>query len=136
MTSAFGEIRLAEPADIGQLDTLSSMRFEAWWLDEATVHVAELHGAIVGYVATTDDFFGRPFIASLFVGDLYRRRGAGSALVTVATTERDGERVFTSTNRSNTSMQRLLHRLDWRPCGIVDGIDEGDPELFYYYDPD
>jgi hypothetical protein len=28
-------------------------------------------------------------------------------------------------------MQRLLARLGWRSVGIVYGLDEGDPELFY-----
>ena len=28
-------------------------------------------------------------------------------------------------------MQRLLARLAWRSVGIVYGLDEGDPELFY-----
>jgi hypothetical protein len=28
-------------------------------------------------------------------------------------------------------MQRLLARLGWSSVGIVYGLDEGDPELFY-----
>jgi len=45
--------------------------------------------------------------------------------------QRDTAKLFTSTNLSNQPMQRLLARLGWRSVGIVYGLDEGDPELFY-----
>ncbi len=28
-------------------------------------------------------------------------------------------------------MQQLLLKSGWRPAGLVHGLDEGDPELFY-----
>jgi len=37
----------------------------------------------------------------------------------------------TSTNLSNQPMKRLLARLGWRSVGVVCGLDEGDPELFF-----
>ncbi|MET8703503.1 hypothetical protein ABZW10_32305 [Kitasatospora sp. NPDC004723] len=36
-----------------------------------------------------------------------------------------------STNVSNQPVQRLLHQAGWHPVGLVDGLDEGDPELFF-----
>ncbi|MFB6715807.1 MULTISPECIES: hypothetical protein [unclassified Streptomyces] len=39
--------------------------------------------------------------------------------------------MFTSTNVSNQPMQQLLQRAGWRPVGLLHGLDEGDPELFY-----
>ncbi|MCR8573352.1 hypothetical protein [Streptomyces sp. Isolate_219] len=35
------------------------------------------------------------------------------------------------TNVSNQPMQRLLQRAGWSPVGLLHGLDEGDPELFY-----
>ena len=40
-------------------------------------------------------------------------------------------KLFTSTNLSNQPMQRLLARPGWRSVGIIYGLDEGDPELFF-----
>ncbi|MFJ7630855.1 hypothetical protein ACIQZN_30680 [Streptomyces sp. NPDC097595] len=47
------------------------------------------------------------------------RRGAGTP------------KLFTSTNVSNQPMQRLLQRAGWTPAGLLHGLDEDDPELFY-----
>ena len=40
-------------------------------------------------------------------------------------------KMFTSTNLSNAPMQRLLRARLWNPCGILNGLDEGDPEVFF-----
>ncbi|MFD7964291.1 hypothetical protein ACFV5J_26165 [Streptomyces zaomyceticus] len=40
-------------------------------------------------------------------------------------------KLFTSANVSNQPMQRLLRRAGWDSVGLVHGLDEGDPELFY-----
>jgi hypothetical protein len=40
-------------------------------------------------------------------------------------------KLFTSTNQSNKPMQVLLNRLGYRPSGVIENLDEGDPELVY-----
>lgn len=42
-----------------------------------------------------------------------------------------GEELWTSTNQSNQPMQRLLERLGFLPSGVIEGLDEGDPELVF-----
>jgi hypothetical protein len=42
-----------------------------------------------------------------------------------------GPRVFTSTDFSNVRMQRLLRHHVWAPCGMLNGSDEGDPEIYW-----
>jgi hypothetical protein len=42
-----------------------------------------------------------------------------------------GHAQVVATNLSNQPMQRLLTRLGWQSAGIVYGLDEGDPELFF-----
>ncbi|MFJ9107636.1 hypothetical protein [Streptomyces sp. NPDC102283] len=42
-------------------------------------------------------------------------------------------KLFTSTNVSNQPMQRLLQKAS--PAGLLHGLDEGDPELFYLCRP-
>lgn len=116
------------------LDVMSPDLSLAEWIDSEGIFVAELDGEIVGFVAVDESFFERPFIVSLFVADPYRRRGAGAALLTTVVTARAPARIFTSTNCSNAAMQQLLTSEGWRACGMVDGLDDGDPELFYYLD--
>ncbi len=42
------------------------------------------------------------------------------------------QRLFTSTNRSNAAMQAFLPKLGYIPSGVVDNLDEGDPELIFF----
>ncbi|MEO0538637.1 MAG: GNAT family N-acetyltransferase, partial [Cyanobacteria bacterium P01_A01_bin.123] len=39
---------------------------------------------------------------------------------------------FTSTNESNLLMQALMAKLRYIPSGIINNLDEGDPELVYF----
>lgn len=43
-------------------------------------------------------------------------------------------RVFVSTNKSNTQMRELLRSEGWSPCGVLTGLDEGDPEHVFFHD--
>jgi GNAT superfamily N-acetyltransferase len=76
-------------------------------------------------------FFGRDFLEHLVVVVDARRRGHGrrllEAFATVART-----RAFTSTNESNGPMRRMLESAGFTPCGEVRGLDDDDPELFYF----
>ena len=74
-------------------------------------------------------FFEKPFISLLIVNPDMRRRGLGASLLTH--NGRQFPEVWTSTNRSNTAMRALLDQTGWRYCGELDGLDEGDPELFF-----
>jgi GNAT superfamily N-acetyltransferase len=98
--------------------------------------VAEDEQGIVGYVVSDRSFFERGFVHLLFVSGRHRRRGIGAALLAEAVRSCAPVRVFTSTNQSNATMQALLDAQGWVRAGSVDGLDEGDPELFFYVDPD
>ena len=43
----------------------------------------------------------------------------------------DYSEIWTSTNRSNLAMRALLAKLEWKFCGDLNGLDEGDPEMFF-----
>ena len=93
--------------------------------------VAVVERAVVGYLALEHSFFGRAFIALVCVHPGHRRAGVGTALVRQAEEASRSERIFVSTNRSNTAMQALLERLGYERSGVVGDLDPGDPELFY-----
>lgn len=74
-------------------------------------------------------FFGKPFISLLVVSPDARRLGLGADLLSYSS--RAYPEVWTSTNRSNSAMRKLLHKAGWQYCGELIGLDDGDPEQFY-----
>ncbi|KQR10358.1 GNAT family N-acetyltransferase [Cellulomonas sp. Leaf334] len=105
------------------------------WLDAGALRVAELDGRVVGFAVVEPTFFGHEFVVLVRVADDARRRGAARALLQAIDDDRATEKVFTSTNLSNAPMQEVLRQLGWESSGIVYGLDEGDPELFYRAPP-
>lgn len=89
---------------------------------------------VLAYAIVDRTFFGRPFVQRLFVHAGHRRQGIGSRLLAAAVEREGSRRVFTSTNLSNASMHQLLLAAGWQACGLVHGLDEGDPEVFYFCD--
>jgi len=99
------------------------------------VYLFEHQGHVSGYaVARPHAFFGRDFVELLAVTTSNRRQGVGSALLQHAVALSSTDQIFTSTNRSNTPMIRLLEKGHWLFSGQLDGIDDEDPELVYYKD--
>ena len=97
---------------------------------EGRLVVAERDGEIVGY-ATHGRFFEYDFVEMLIVRPSDRRTGVATALVSAIESRSQTGKLFTSTNRSNMAMQRLCARLGFEPSGVVDNLDEGDPEMFF-----
>lgn len=133
-------IRLASAADIDALiatdhvATHSADRSEAIaeWVGLDQCHLAERDGVVVGYVALTRSFFRSPFIEMLMVSAAARRTGIGRALIEhcIALTPAD-QKLWTSTNESNTPMRALLPQLGFVQTGMFAELDEGDPELIF-----
>src|SRR5215470_1945025 len=133
-------IRDAVPADSPQMVAIDTVALagdsERWasierWVAGGSMRVAVAADEIVGYCVTERVFFGRWFVVMLMVAEGARGQGIGAELLRDAQRQRGTAKLFTSTNLSNQPMQRLLARLGWRSVGIVYGLDEGDPELFY-----
>ena len=101
------------------------------WIADGSMRLAVAAGEVIGYCVTQRAFFGQWFVVMLMVAEGARGQGIGAELLLDAQRQRDTAKLFTSTNLSNQPMQRLLARLAWRSVGIVYGLDEGDPELFY-----
>lgn len=93
--------------------------------------VAERDGAPLGYAIANESFYGRPFVALLFVRDSARRQRVGTALLREVEARCAEPRLFTSTRQSNEPMQRLLASLGYLPSGVILNLDPGDPELVY-----
>ncbi|MEW9502646.1 GNAT family N-acetyltransferase [Jeotgalibacillus marinus] len=61
----------------------------------------------------------------------YRKKGIASKLITEVETQCKTQKVFTSTNQSNYLMKKLCRRLGYNECGLIEGLDESDPEIFF-----
>jgi len=132
-------IRPALPADAPVLCGLDSFAARAparrgeiaRWLASARVFLAERDGVALGYGVTHDHFFGRDFLELVMVDATARGQGIGTALILHARRACRSDCLWTSTNSSNLPMQSLLERLGFIRSGRVEGLDEGDPEIFF-----
>jgi GNAT superfamily N-acetyltransferase len=131
--------RLAATRDrhvLGEIDPrIASDRHRCDEIDAAIAArrcwVAERSGRVAGYGVLTRNFFARDFLELLFVAEDSRRAGAGSALLAAIERTIHADRLFTSTNESNTAMRALLAGRGYAPSGRIENLDPGDPELVF-----
>jgi GNAT superfamily N-acetyltransferase len=93
--------------------------------------VAVRETRIVGYAEMAPTFFQQDFVSLLSVHPEHRRHGVATALMKAIEAKCRGGKLFTSTNLSNLPMQALLGKIGYQLCGVVQNLDEGDPELIF-----
>ena len=118
-----------DPVALTDIDRRQSL---ARWAASGQCHVAERAGRVVGYVALTKAFFHQPFVELLIVAQDDRRSGVGLALIEhCKTATADEPKLWSSTNRSNAPMRALLAKSGFIESGVVENLDEGDPEMIF-----
>ena len=118
-----------DPIALTDIDRRQSL---ARWAAAGQCHVAERGGRVVGYVALTKAFFHQPFVELLIVAQDDRRSGVGLALIEHCKSATAGElKLWSSTNRSNAPMRALLAKAGFIESGVVENLDEGDPEMIF-----
>lgn len=133
------EIRPARASDAQAIKTFDAIaRFDASRvtlidrsIESNQCFVAVVDERVVAYGILNYTFYEQGFVGMLYVHPEFRRRGIGSALMTCLEGRCKTVKIFTSTNQSNTPMQALLAKLGYRPSGIIENLDEADPELVY-----
>lgn len=101
-------------------------------VEAESVWVFVMHKQVAGFVIIEYTFFGYGFVALLYTHTDYRRQGIGTALMQHVESICKTEKLFTSTNESNRAMHLLLAQIEFVPSGIINNLDEGDPEIIYY----
>jgi len=86
----------------------------------------------VGFIIFDYRFFDQGWIELIIIDEKYRGQGVGGKVFDLICEHCKTEKVFTSTNRSNTRMQKALVKANFSFAGELNGLDDGDPELFYY----
>jgi ribosomal protein S18 acetylase RimI-like enzyme len=94
--------------------------------------VAESDQETLGYVVLNYTFFGYGFIPVIVVAAVHRRHGVGLRLLSEARSRCTSRKLFTSANASNIAAQGLFVRAGFTRSGIIENLDEGDPELVYF----
>jgi ribosomal protein S18 acetylase RimI-like enzyme len=136
----FMQIDVAQEIDIDEmvaLDALVSGNESRRNLITQTVkelhgYVARQESQLVGFLLMHNHFFELPFIELLIVHPSVRRQGIGTALMQHIETIYTPGKLFTSTNLSNERILRLCERLGYVRSGIIEHLDEDDPEVFYF----
>jgi len=113
------------------IEEASRRQYIREWVKARQAIVALTDEVVVGYAVLEYTFFANAFISILMVDGTSRRQGIATALVKHFEETCVTNKLFTSTNKSNKPMQRLMHSMSYEPSGIVYNLDEGDPELFY-----
>jgi ribosomal protein S18 acetylase RimI-like enzyme len=124
--------------DIVAIDHLAAsgdearMRALRQWVEDGECLVHTTLGIPDGFVIVRPrHFFERDFVDLLEVAPAARRSGVGTSLMNEAIARAGTPQLFTSTNRSNLSMQGLLNQSGWHFSGELEGLDPGDPELVF-----
>jgi RimJ/RimL family protein N-acetyltransferase len=87
---------------------------------------------VVGFLLFNYSFFDNGWIDLIIIEKKYRGKGIAVEVFQLIGSGCKTEKLFTSTNRSNNSMQKALNKSGFVFAGELTGLDEGDPELFYY----
>lgn len=119
--------------DVARVDP-ARVHFIERVLREATCLVAEQSSRIVAYGVLEYTFFENGFISLLYVAEPERRRGFGRAVFEGLRARCTTRKLFTSTNHSNEPMHAWLGSVGFRPSGVIDNLDPGDPEVVYFLD--
>lgn len=86
----------------------------------------------VGFVIFDYRFFDQGWVELIIIDEKYRGKGIGGKTFDIICGQCKSNKVFTSTNSSNTQMQKALTKANFTFAGKLNGLDDGDPELFYY----
>ena len=100
-------------------------------VSDSTCYVAVLASETVGYAMLNYSFYHQGFVEMLYIAEIHRRTGVGTALLEHMERTCRTQKLFASTNLSNLPMQALLKKLGFVVSGVIDNLDEGDPELVF-----
>ncbi len=87
--------------------------------------------APVGYGVLDYAFYENGFVSMLYIHPAYRRQGAATRLLRHLEGLCQTPKLFSSTNVSNLPMQALFAKTGYILSGVIQHLDENDPELVY-----
>ncbi|OIK05536.1 GNAT family N-acetyltransferase [Bacillus sp. MUM 13] len=101
-------------------------------IDAGRCIIAMEEDNIAGFLIYDTNFFECSFISLIIVSPSKRRKGYASLLMDYMLSISTTAKVFSSTNRSNISMHKVFNSNGFIQSGIVENLDDGDPEIIYF----
>ncbi|PGO33147.1 GNAT family N-acetyltransferase [Bacillus cereus] len=101
-------------------------------IGEGRCIIVKEDNSISGFLTYDTNFFGCTFLSLIIVSPAKRRQGYASSLISYMLTHSPTQKIFSSTNKSNESMQTVFNANGFVRSGIVENLDEGDPEIIFY----
>ncbi len=87
---------------------------------------------VLGFMVFNYSFFEQGFVSLIVVNPRFQRKGVGRALLIHAEKICKRNKLFSSTNQSNERMKSLFKKLGFKESGVVENLDDGDPEVFFF----
>lgn len=101
-------------------------------IDEERCIVIKTEFSYLGFLIFKEDFFDCSFISLVIVKPTERRKGYATALLQYFLSISPTKKIFSSTNQSNNRMQEVFKRNGFIESGIINNLDDGDPEIVYF----
>ncbi|MDR4169253.1 GNAT family N-acetyltransferase [Bacillus nitratireducens] len=101
-------------------------------IDEGRCIIVKEDNSISGFLTYDTNFFGCTFLSLIIVSPVKRRQGYASSLISYMLTHSPTQKIFSSTNESNESMQTVFNANGFVRSGMIENLDEGDPEIIFY----
>lgn len=101
-------------------------------VDNNECYLFRQDGKSVAYFVFNYRFFRNGFLEMIYVKEGMRGNGIGSAILDYIETLCEKEKLFTSTNESNDRMHSLMAKKNFVRSGIIENLDEADPEIIYF----
>ncbi|ALC91634.1 acetyltransferase [Bacillus sp. FJAT-18017] len=101
-------------------------------IEEERCIVANDNNLIVGFLIYDTHFFDCSFISLIIVRHTERRKGYATSLIKCFINNSPTKKIFSSTNKSNQTMQKVFKANGFIQSGFIENLDEGDPEIIYF----
>ncbi|KAB2457871.1 GNAT family N-acetyltransferase [Bacillus sp. CH126_4D] len=101
-------------------------------INEGRCVIVKEDNSISGFLTYDTNFFGCTFLSLIIVSPTKRRRGYASSLISYMLSHSPTQKIFSSTNESNESMQKVFNANGFIRSGMIENLDEGDPEMIFY----
>ncbi|MGE6311192.1 N-acetyltransferase family protein [Bacillus cereus] len=101
-------------------------------IDEGNCIIAKEDNSISGFLTYDTNFFCCTFLLLIIVSPTKRRQGHASSLISYMLNNSPTQKIFSSTNESNTNMQKVFKANGFMRSGIIENLDEGDSELIFH----
>ncbi|MED0934016.1 GNAT family N-acetyltransferase [Bacillus mobilis] len=118
--------------DIDVIGDYSRRDYIKHTIDEGKCIIVKENNSISGFLTYDTHFFGCTFLSLIIISPTKRRRGYASSLISYMLSHSPTQKIFSSTNESNESMQKVFNANGFIRSGIVENLDEGDPEIIFY----